>query len=380
MRAQKRQVKVSFAILALFLVIFHWKVNSLRQLVTFPHSTSYVSRQEDFCEQVERDGPLKAVLERILLQPDSPVSQLCKEWKPELHCRKGQTFRPQGPVQVYDIFLFSFEVDALEIRFHELNELVDHFVILECNIDHKGYPKPLLWNILKDDPRFLPFRSKVIHIVREVPLDAVRGDRNKIEWSFEQQSWEKALEFCRFLPSNAIVMLGFVDEIVSRQALYEAIYCDPHPSYPLSFGIWFPFGHLERAYKSDWPVEGHPYTYGYPSLRYANQCSEGTFRQQFSSHQLGGLHLSNYCFPPFVILKELTGTEYGSESFHNMTQEQCKHLVSNCEGSTFGRTVPLDQVPEEDMEAVYIPWFVKCHPNRYPALMHQIDSRAVVVS
>ncbi|GJQ14185.1 hypothetical protein GpartN1_g5976.t1 [Galdieria partita] len=379
MTAQKRLNKVTFIILVLFFVVFYWKVDSLRPLVVVPHSSSSDSRKVNFCEQVAQDGPLNAALERSLLQPESPLSTICKKWKPELRCRIGQPFdSSQGSIEVYDIFLFSFEVDALEIRFHEMNELVDHFVLLESNIDHKGYPKPLLWNILKDDPRFLPFRSKVIHIVREVPLDSVRGDRNKIEWSFEHQSWEKALEFCRFLPSHAIVILGFVDEIVSRQALYESIYCDPRPTYPLSFGIWFPFGHLERAYQSDWPVQDHPYTYGYPSLRYASQCFEGSFRQQFSTHKLGGLHISNYCFPPFVILKELTGTEYGSESFHNMTQEQCQHLVSNCKSSTFGRTVPLDQVPEEDLESIYIPWLIQCNPKRYPALMHQTDSRAIV--
>jgi len=382
MRLEKRQKRRISA--SIFLILF--LVFSYHEISLFPRYFSFRdTSQINFCEQVQREGPMKAALERTLWQPPVPLSKSCSSYKRDLRCTRGQPASSQNPIEIYDIFLFSFEVDALEIRFHELDELVSHFVIVESNIDHKGYPKPLLWNMLKHDPRFVPFRSKVIHVVRDVPLDSVQGNRSAIEWKFEQQSWEKALEFCRFLPPQAIVMLGFVDEIVSRQALYDAIYCEDHSpgsnitsALPLSFGIWFPFGHLERAFRTDWPIQGHPYTYGYPSLRYASQCSSGTFRQQFARYKLGGLHISNYCFPPFVILKELTGTEYGSESLQNMTKEQCQQLVSHCQGQSFKRTVPLDQVPEEDLDAVYIPWFVKCNPKRYPSLMHEVDLRAVV--
>eukprot|EP00871_Galdieria_phlegrea_P002633 jgi/Galph1/3370/GphlegSOOS_G2034.1 len=321
---------------------------------------------EPFCEQVEKQGAFSASLERVVLQPPVPLKR-CHP--PELKCLSGNRTLNKRDFEVYDVFMFSFEVDALEIRFHELDDLVDHFVIIESNVDHKGYPKPLLWKTLQHDSRFSPFRSKVIHIVREADITFSKANRsrNNVNWEFEVQTYEKALEFCRFLPHDAVVILGFVDEVVSRQALFEALYCGQH-QYPLSFGIWFPFGNFERAFASDFPIGDHKFTYGYPSLRYASQCTSGSYREQFRRYILGGLHISNYCFHPFVILKEMTATDYGVDSEH-MSRERCMEHLNICHAASMDRTVSIKEIPANDVPAIYIPWLIKCNPDRYPSLM-----------
>ena len=54
----------------------------------------------------------------------------------------------------------------LEVLFHELDDVVDRFFIVESTRTHnKGIRKALLWDRLKDQARFKVFQSKVVHLV-----------------------------------------------------------------------------------------------------------------------------------------------------------------------------------------------------------------------
>lgn len=72
---------------------------------------------------------------------------------------------------IYDCFPFLNEVDLLEIRFRELGDLVDQFVIFESVRDHRGVPRtPKLVRVLYDTERFARWRSRV------TPILAMRAD------------------------------------------------------------------------------------------------------------------------------------------------------------------------------------------------------------
>ena len=58
---------------------------------------------------------------------------------------------------------------SLQIRFNELYEVVDYFVLVECRVTHQNRPKPLYYQ--DNLERFSRFRSKVIHIA----LDSLEG-------------------------------------------------------------------------------------------------------------------------------------------------------------------------------------------------------------
>ena len=60
-------------------------------------------------------------------------------------------------------FSFFNELDLLEIRLHELNDVVDKFVIVEANKTHSGLEKPLWY--LRYRSRYQDFWKKIIHIV-----------------------------------------------------------------------------------------------------------------------------------------------------------------------------------------------------------------------
>ena len=65
-------------------------------------------------------------------------------------------------MKIYDCFTFFNELDLLEVRLNELNDHVDHFVLVEAEESFTGNPKPLHFEENKE--RFEKFLDKIIHI------------------------------------------------------------------------------------------------------------------------------------------------------------------------------------------------------------------------
>lgn len=63
--------------------------------------------------------------------------------------------------RIFDALLFSVELDMLEIRIHELWDVVDHFVIMESNMTFTGLPKELTF--AKNRDRFAFAESKIVY-------------------------------------------------------------------------------------------------------------------------------------------------------------------------------------------------------------------------
>jgi len=88
-------------------------------------------------------------------------------------------------MKVYDCFSFFNELDLLEIRFHELYDVVDYFVLVEATRTFTGNPKHLYYQDNKE--RFAEFEDKIIHIVvddmpiTQADLQASLSSKDK-EW------------------------------------------------------------------------------------------------------------------------------------------------------------------------------------------------------
>lgn len=65
--------------------------------------------------------------------------------------------------KVYDCIMFYNEFDMLTLRLHELDKVVDHFVILESRKTFSNLNKKLYFQENKD--KFAQFSSKIIHLV-----------------------------------------------------------------------------------------------------------------------------------------------------------------------------------------------------------------------
>ncbi|KAG0099433.1 hypothetical protein BGZ93_007705 [Podila epicladia] len=83
----------------------------------------------------------------------------------------GWTF-PTNPnrtmPKVYDALIFSVELDMLEIRLHELWDVVDHFIIMEAGVTFTGLPKELTF--AKNRKRFAFAESKIIYKNLHIPV------------------------------------------------------------------------------------------------------------------------------------------------------------------------------------------------------------------
>ena len=65
-------------------------------------------------------------------------------------------------MKVFDCFKFFNELELLELRLMELNEVVDYFVLVEANKTHTGVEKELIFE--KNKHMFSKYLDKIIHV------------------------------------------------------------------------------------------------------------------------------------------------------------------------------------------------------------------------
>jgi len=116
---------------------------------------------------------------------------------------------------IVDAFMFFNELELLEIRLHELTDVVDRFVLVESPVTHSGKPKPLYFAQHRNDQRFAAFLPRIEHVVVELPTGAGH-----------QQSWQRendqrraiARGLQRFGPGD-VLMVSDADEIPSADGV-----------------------------------------------------------------------------------------------------------------------------------------------------------------
>ena len=112
---------------------------------------------------------------------------------------------PPGGRRVFDCFQFNDELDLLEIRFAELDPVVERFVVAEAAFTHAGAPKPLHFH--ENRERFAAYADKIVHVV-------VEDDPGGFAWrreAHQRNAIARALGDC--LPSDLIVVSD-ADEIL----------------------------------------------------------------------------------------------------------------------------------------------------------------------
>jgi hypothetical protein len=120
-------------------------------------------------------------------------------------------------MKIYDCFPFFNELDLLEIRFEELYNSVDYFVLSESNLSHSGKPKDYIFE--KNKERYSKYLDKIIHVkVDDMP---VTNDA----WVRERYQRFSILRGLKQLQSDDIVIVSDLDEI-PRAAAIDAIKTD----------------------------------------------------------------------------------------------------------------------------------------------------------
>jgi beta-1,4-mannosyl-glycoprotein beta-1,4-N-acetylglucosaminyltransferase len=130
--------------------------------------------------------------------------------------------KPPHKPQVYDTFLFYNELDVLDIRFAELYDVVDRFIVVEGILTHSGKPKPLNFDANKD--RYAKYLHKVTYIVvDDYPALPDPGDdlQAKADNAWSRERWQRdaimrGLTGCR---DDDVILIGDADEIARAETV-----------------------------------------------------------------------------------------------------------------------------------------------------------------
>lgn len=116
--------------------------------------------------------------------------------------------------RIFDCFTFFNELDVLEIRLAELNDVVDHFVIVEATLSFSGKPKPLVFQ--ENAARFARYADKIIHVVvDDMPVDTTNA------WDREYFQRNAIMRGLLGAAPDDIVMISDADEIPRAAVISE---------------------------------------------------------------------------------------------------------------------------------------------------------------
>lgn len=172
------------------------------------------------------------------------------------------------------------------------------------------------------------------------------------------------------------------------------------PAMPVDIGIWFPYGGLNTTFATDFPVQNNRFSLGDPTFwslevaidSYQRQAKfPNRMRGRSPTYLLGGLHLSRYPYPPFMMMKMLTGSEsnitklkFIIEIGQNYVQKDYRKVdekLNHIESQFLSRIYNFSSLGSDEMDAVseliQIPWFYQCNRNRYPSLEGKYDARLI---
>lgn len=105
---------------------------------------------------------------------------------------------------LYDCFLFCDELELLDVRLHELSDIVDHFVLVEATSTFSGRPKPLHFDHARTE--FAAFEQRIVHVVVD---DLPSGDA----WTRERHQRNAVLRGLVGCRADDQVLLSDLDEI-----------------------------------------------------------------------------------------------------------------------------------------------------------------------
>jgi hypothetical protein len=399
-----------------------WQQHSLHQTC---HNTSFASRMKQFpleeyiaaipqrsaeadprYHELKRDL-LHVLVEYATLEPFIPANTSCNPpplpaVTAEMCALHPTAFQPgvrATPAKVAHLIQFGMDADTLEVLINELYDVVEYIFITESVRTHLGMElKPLAWEMLKFQPRFAKFLDKIVHLIVDESYAArnnedTSGDIWKMEHIQEQQRWQRFLqwnEISKVFGPDDIVGFGDTDEVPSRSNVQLLKHCR-FLNASVDVGIWFPFGNISTAFRTDHPVPNHEYTLGDPTfwtfeaaVRHGNPTR---MRGRSRRYVLGGVHFSHYGYLPYQLIKGLSATESDYRQEVHLLTAINNTLATDASFSLLedslaraplqlrDRIVPLDKARDDMHEIAVLPWFYDCNRDRYPRWEGRADSR-----
>lgn len=133
--------------------------------------------------------------------------------------------------RVFDCFTFFNEIELLKIRFEELNDVVDFFVIAEASVTFQGQQKPLFFQ--DNRAQFEQYGHKIIHLV----VDGLPNSPNPWDREFAQRD---ALDLgCSAAEPDDLILISDIDEIFRSEAISQAKMLDGYLAFDMPMFQYF---------------------------------------------------------------------------------------------------------------------------------------------
>lgn len=121
---------------------------------------------------------------------------------------------------IVDCFTFYNELDLLSYRLNALNSVVDYFILVEARQTHVGKDKELFYK--KNKERYAEFKSKIIHIVVDLPIKFSDIDTTKdqqwINEKYQRNCIRNGLDTLS-LEKDDLILICDLDEIPDPETL-----------------------------------------------------------------------------------------------------------------------------------------------------------------
>jgi len=176
----------------------------------------------------------------------SSTEKLCSQ--ASLKTKHNFTTRTSSYPSIYDMVMCNDELDMLEIRLHELKDVVDFFVIVESRVTFTNQPKPFHFENSKS--RFDFVRNKIIHVV----LDTLEG---KTTW--DREAFQRDAMFSHGLKGRTVfkgdvLLTSDVDEIPRAWVIKSLKFCEGF-SGTLKFELRFFYYSFWYRGSDNWPIK-----------------------------------------------------------------------------------------------------------------------------
>ena len=112
--------------------------------------------------------------------------------------------------KLIDSFLYFNEEHLILPRFQYLWDIIDHFVVVECNLTHAGLPKPMYFK--ENEHKFSKYMSKIIYAPFYV-------DEYKGSWDLENAQRNHIASALTRFDNRDYVIISDADEIPSKGIL-----------------------------------------------------------------------------------------------------------------------------------------------------------------
>lgn len=127
---------------------------------------------------------------------------------------------------VIDATLLSIELDLLEIRWRELSDVVDKFIIMEGTHTFTGIPKDLMFSLNRERFSFISDDRIIHHVVNMAELQ--KGENPFINEAKMRREMNYIL--ANVANKGDLVIMADIDEIVSAETIRLLRSCDGFPS------------------------------------------------------------------------------------------------------------------------------------------------------